>query len=101
MQNVHVSNNSGYSKPALKNNCQKDGKVSRKTCNHEIMTELNTHMNGSKTNREKRLIHTLMNLAQIKQEPTYVDCEVCDLTFNSRERTEKNETDVIPCDLCE
>ena len=57
------------------------------------MTELNTHYNGSKSIREKRMIQTIKSLAQ----STVFECNLCDASFH-QDKTEQKA--MLPSDLC-
>ena len=54
MQKLHGLSTAEYSKPAIRNSKVKPNGT-QKSCLHEILTELNTHLNGSKILKEKRV----------------------------------------------
>ena len=58
MLDAHREKKSGYSKPALKTS-QADGIITKTSCLHEIINELNTLFNRSKSQSEKRPVSTI------------------------------------------
>ena len=83
-------------KPALKK-CQKDGKKEHRKCLHEIITDLNSHHNGSKSDREKKLIEIVKDLAQLQQEK--IECTLCGKT-NRESSIGFHMNENIPSSVC-
>ena len=74
---IMMHSSKGYEKPALKKSI-KDGKRVVKKCPHEILTDLNTFYNGSKSSREEKLVQIMMSLVQVQNKSA--ECVSCDDT---------------------
>jgi hypothetical protein len=70
--------------------------VSQNYCIHEIITELNTHFNGSKTEREKSLVQIIRKLALAQENVK------CENNANQKPKLrEHNKTFHDECEQCE
>ena len=91
MDNVH-GRKTNVAKPILKKR-KKDGKKEQRKCLNEIITALNSHHNGSKSDREKKLIEIVKDLAQMQKEEIECKlyCKLCGKPLKNESRLKLHE----------
>ena len=102
MDNVH-GRKTIISKPTLKKH-KKDGKKEQRKCLNEIITALNSHHNGSKSDREKKLIEIVKDLAQMQKGEIECKlyCKLCrkPLENESRLKLHEDGEHLATCEEC-
>ena len=91
LSEAHCSYEKKIMKPMLKNKVIQMDDMKEHSDAYQIITDLNTQLNGTTSKRERELIRLIKQIVKVKHEGNNFPCKVCDHSFKEKGALEEHK----------